>query len=57
MNSFPVPVAIASAPNGWRAVLRQPLPWIVAWATYSLLALGWFGYRDAWFGFMCIASK
>lgn len=35
-------------------VRRRPLVWIVVWATYSLLALGYFGYRSAWLGAVCI---
>jgi hypothetical protein len=41
----------------WRQCLRGPWPAILAWATWSLLALGWFGYRDAWLGVMCIAPR
>jgi hypothetical protein len=41
----------------WRQCLRGPWPAILAWATWSLLALGWFGYRDAWLGVMCIATR
>lgn len=30
------------------------LRWVAAWLAYSLLALGFFAWQDAWLGFMCI---
>lgn len=37
-----------------RQVMRRPVVLIVVWATYSLLALGYFGYQSAWLDTMCI---
>ncbi|PKO34092.1 MAG: hypothetical protein CVU34_08715 [Betaproteobacteria bacterium HGW-Betaproteobacteria-7] len=38
----------------WR---RRPATWIAVWALYSLLALGYFAYRDAWLGNICIGPQ
>ena len=38
-------------------MLRRPVLWIVVWATYSLLALGYFGYQSAWLSTMCITPQ
>ena len=38
-------------------MLRRPVLWIVVWATYSLLALGYFGYQSAWLNTMCITPR
>ncbi len=40
-----------------REMLRRPVLWIVVWATYSLLALGYFGYQSAWLSTMCITPQ
>jgi hypothetical protein len=40
-----------------RKIMRPPVLWIVVWATYSLLALGYFGYQNAWLSTMCIARQ
>jgi hypothetical protein len=44
----------APAQPEWREMMRRPVLWIVVWATYSLLALGYFGYQSAWLSTMCI---
>lgn len=36
---------------------RRPHPWVLAWALYTLLALGWFGYQEAWLGSLCQAPR
>jgi len=33
----------------------SPVPWILGWAVYSLLALGYFGYQSAWLSGMCLS--
>jgi hypothetical protein len=38
----------------WREMMCRPVVWIVVWATYSLLALGYFGYQSAWLATVCI---
>jgi hypothetical protein len=35
---------------------RSPIPWILAWGVYSLLALGYLGYQSAWLTTMCITK-
>lgn len=39
------------------ATLRRPETLIALWLSWSLLALAWFAYRDAWLGFMCFAPR
>ncbi len=36
---------------------RSPVPMILAWLSYSLLALGYFAYQSAWLSTMCIAAR
>jgi hypothetical protein len=52
VDSQPAPVQ-----PKWIEVMRRPVLWIVVWATYSLLALGYFGYQSAWLGTMCITPR
>lgn len=37
--------------------LRRPATWIAVWALYSLLALGYLAYRDAWLGNICVGPQ
>jgi hypothetical protein len=53
----PVDPQHAPAKPGLREMLRRPVFWIVVWATYSLLALGYFGYQSAWLSTMCITPR
>jgi hypothetical protein len=52
------PAALPHSPQPgvlpWR---RRPATWIAVWALYSLLALGYFAYRDAWLGSICIGPQ
>jgi hypothetical protein len=50
----PVDHQHAPAQSKLREMLRRPAFLIVVWATYSLLALGYFGYQSAWLKTMCI---
>lgn len=36
---------------------RSPVPWIVAWAIYCLLALGYWGYQSAWLSTLCVTVR
>jgi hypothetical protein len=47
----------AAAQPKWREMMRRPVLWIIVWATYSLLALGYFGYQSAWLSTMCITPR
>lgn len=37
--------------------MHRPVVWIVVWAAYSLLALGYFGYHTAWLQAICGAPQ
>lgn len=51
----PAPVAERPCRETVAGTPRSPLPWIFAWGIYSLLALGYLGYKSAFFGTLCIA--
>lgn len=54
--AFPAPAmssACRQAPSASQRLRRDRL-WVVGWLLYSLLALGFFAWQDAWLGFMCI---
>lgn len=36
---------------------RHALLWVLLWAAYILIALGWFGYQDALDGLICRAPR
>lgn len=36
---------------------RRAVLWVLLWAVYVLLALGWFGYQDALDGLICRAPR
>lgn len=52
VDSHPAPVQ-----PELRERMRGPMLWIVVWATYSLLALGYFGYKSSWLSSMCITPR
>ncbi len=37
----------------WK-VPGKPAHWFLGWATYTLLALGWMGYKNAILGYLCL---
>lgn len=43
--------------GGWfRWWVRQPVAWVMLWAAWALLALGYLTYRDALDGLICRAA-
>lgn len=36
---------------------RHALLWVLLWAAYILIVLGWFGYQDALDGLICRAPR